>query len=90
MGSNPRTHGFGRALIVGIGAGRVDVLIAGGIGVIVFSLQAGLMTRLYTDHGNRKATSAVSSPRPVAITTTCRPLASRYVIGVAVACLGKT
>src|SRR5688500_11033530 len=37
-----------------------------------------------------KAINAASSPRPVAMTTTCRPIASRYVIGVAVACLGKT
>ena len=40
--------------------------------------------------GRAKATSAVSSPRPVAITTICLPCESRYVIGVAVACLGKT
>jgi len=37
----------------------------------------------YFDTAN--ATSAVSSPRPVAITMNCRPSGARYVIGVAVA-----
>src|SRR5688500_20371086 len=36
--SNPRTHGFGWALLIRVGAGRIDVLVAGGIEVVAIRL----------------------------------------------------